>query len=61
MLHSLYVLPLSANDHPTMAQGFPRVTAGCRGHPKIVIFQPTHGSLNMAKSSMVTLLMVIPA
>ena len=33
-----YVLPLSPNDHPSLAQGS---LGGVRGHPEIAIFQTT--------------------
>ena len=39
-----YILPLSPNDHPT-AQGPPDIVGG---HPKIMIFQPTHAGLKTA-------------
>ena len=45
---ALYVLPLSPKDHPTMAQGSPRVVGG---HPEIMSFQPTHAGLKTAQFS----------
>ena len=45
---SVYTLPLSPNDHPTIAQGSPGLVGG---HPEIAIFQPTHAGLKTAKCS----------
>ena len=44
---SLHIVPLSPNDHPTTALGYPRIV---KGHRKIAIFQPTHASLKKAES-----------
>ena len=46
---TLYVLPLSPNDHPT-AQGSPGVV---EGHLEVAIFQPTHAGLKTAVLTMV--------
>ena len=47
---ALYALPLSPNDHPTTAQGFPEII---EGHPEIAIFQPIHANPKTGKSPQV--------
>ena len=45
--HGLLRTPLSANIHPTPAQGSMGVVGG---HPNVAIFQPTHAGLKAAEN-----------